>query len=54
MRTKIPPIIVAIVVKFADRLSNLVRMVDWPGDWQEDYLKQSCFWPTEAENQRHE
>lgn len=37
----------AIVVKFADRLSNLVRMVDWPGDWQEDYLRQSCFWPTE-------
>ena len=37
----------AIVVKFADRLSNLVRMVDWPGDWQQDYLRQSCFWPTE-------
>lgn len=37
----------AIVVKFADRLSNLVRMVDWPGDWQQGYLKNSCFWPTE-------
>jgi GTP pyrophosphokinase len=37
----------AIVVKFADRLSNLVRMVDWPGDWQEDYLKNSVFWLTE-------
>jgi len=37
----------AIVVKFADRLSNLVRMVDWPGDWQEDYLKNSVFWPIE-------
>jgi len=37
----------AIVVKFADRLSNLVRMVDWPGDWQEGYLKNSVFWPTE-------
>jgi len=37
----------AIVVKFADRLSNLVRMVDWPGDWQEDYLRNSCFWPIE-------
>lgn len=36
----------AIVVKFADRLSNLVRMVDWPGDWQEGYLKNSVFWPT--------
>ena len=37
----------AIVVKFADRLSNLVRMVDWPGDWQEGYLKNSVFWPSE-------
>lgn len=37
----------AVVIKFADRLSNLVRMVDWPGDWQVDYLQQSCFWPTE-------
>jgi len=37
----------AVVVKFADRLSNLVRMVDWPGDWQEDYLKNSVFWPIE-------
>jgi len=37
----------AIVVKFADRLSNLSRMVDWPGDWQQDYLRQSVFWPTE-------
>lgn len=35
----------AVIVKFADRLSNLVRMVDWPGDWQQDYLKQSMFWP---------
>lgn len=40
----------AIVVKFADRLSNLVRMVDWPGDWQQDYLRESCFWPTEPKN----
>ena len=37
----------AVIVKFADRLSNLVRMVDWPGDWQQDYLRESCFWPTE-------
>ena len=36
----------AVVVKFADRLSNLVRMVDWPGDWQQDYLMSSVFWPT--------
>lgn len=41
----------AIVVKFADRLSNLVRMVDWPGDWQEDYLKKSVFWPTESKKE---
>lgn len=41
----------AIVVKYADRLSNLVRMVDWPGDWQEGYLKNSVFWPTEPKNQ---
>ena len=40
----------AIVVKYADRLSNLVRMVDWPGDWQEGYLKNSVFWPTEPKN----
>ena len=40
----------AIVVKFADRLSNLVRMVDWPGDWQEGYLENSVFWPTEPKN----
>ncbi|UCD43833.1 MAG: HD domain-containing protein [Candidatus Bathyarchaeota archaeon] len=37
----------AIMVKFADRLSNLTRMKDWPGDWQEDYLEQSKFWRTE-------
>ncbi|MBT3285017.1 HD domain-containing protein [Candidatus Bathyarchaeota archaeon] len=36
----------AIIVKFADRLSNLVRMVDWPGDWQQDYLSQCRFWET--------
>jgi (p)ppGpp synthase/HD superfamily hydrolase len=41
----------AIVVKYADRLSNLVRMVDWQGDWQEGYLKNSVFWPTEPKNQ---
>ena len=40
----------AVVVKFADRLSNLVRMVDWPGDWQQDYLRESCFWPTNPKN----
>ncbi len=44
----------AIVVKFADRLSNLVRMVDWPGDWQEGYLKNSVFWPTAPRNTNYE
>ncbi|MBM3292192.1 HD domain-containing protein [Candidatus Bathyarchaeota archaeon] len=36
----------AVMIKFADRLSNLSRMDDWPGDWQLDYLKKSCFWLT--------
>jgi len=35
----------AIMVKFADRLSNLSRMDDWPGDRQEEYLRMSSFWP---------
>ena len=34
----------AIIVKFADRLSNISRMDDWPGDWQLDYLNESRFW----------
>jgi (p)ppGpp synthase/HD superfamily hydrolase len=34
----------AIIVKFADRLSNISRMDDWPGDWQLDYLSESRFW----------
>ena len=36
----------AIIVKFADRLSNISRMDDWPGDWQLDYLNESQFWDT--------
>jgi GTP pyrophosphokinase len=42
----------AIMVKFDDRLSNLARMRDWPGDWQEDYLRQSCFWVSEPNTKR--
>ena len=42
----------AVLVKFADRLSNLSRMRDWPGDWQEDYLRQSCFWVSEPNTKR--
>jgi len=34
----------AIMVKFADRLSNLSRMDDWPGDRQLKYLEMSKFW----------
>jgi GTP pyrophosphokinase len=36
----------AIMVKFADRLSNLSRMDDWPGDRQLTYLEMSKFWST--------
>jgi hypothetical protein len=42
----------AVVVKFADRLSNLVRMVDWPGDWQLGYIENSRFWKTEPKKKR--
>jgi GTP pyrophosphokinase len=41
----------AIIVKFADRLSNLSRMGDWPGDWQQNYLEQSVFWLTKPREQ---
>jgi len=44
----------AIMVKFADRLSNLSRMKDWPGDWQEDYLEQSKFWRAEPSRKETE
>ena len=36
-----------VIIKFADRLSNLTRMDDWPGDRQQRYLEMSRFWPTE-------
>jgi GTP pyrophosphokinase len=35
----------ALLVKFADRLSNLSRMGDWPGDRQQMYMNMSRFWP---------
>ena len=35
----------AVLVKFADRLSNLSRMADWPGDRPQKYLEISKFWP---------
>jgi (p)ppGpp synthase/HD superfamily hydrolase len=34
----------AILIKFADRLSNLSRMESWPPDRQQQYLKKSKFW----------
>jgi GTP pyrophosphokinase len=37
----------AVIVKFADRLSNLSRMDDWPGDRQQRYLEMSGFWREE-------
>jgi (p)ppGpp synthase/HD superfamily hydrolase len=37
----------AVMVKFADRLSNLSRMDDWPGDRQQRYLEMSKFWKSE-------
>lgn len=36
----------AVMAKFADRLSNLSRMDDWPGDRQQEYLGMSRFWST--------
>lgn len=37
----------AILIKFADRLSNLSRMNSWPLDRQSHYLKKSKFWKSE-------
>lgn len=37
----------AILIKFADRLSNLSRMSSWPLDRQKQYLKKSKFWKSE-------
>lgn len=36
----------AILIKFADRLSNLSRMNSWDDDRQKQYLKKSKFWKT--------
>ena len=37
----------AILIKFADRLSNLFRMDNWDVGRQEHYLKRSKFWKSE-------
>ena len=38
----------AILIKFADRLSNLSRMEPWSEDRRNHYLKKSRFWETNA------
>jgi guanosine-3',5'-bis(diphosphate) 3'-pyrophosphohydrolase len=37
----------AVLVQFADRLSNMSRMKDWPGDVQQRFLEDSVFWRKE-------
>jgi len=37
----------AIMIKFADRLSNISRMDNWTKKRQEHYLKKSKFWRSE-------
>lgn len=37
----------AIMIKFADRLSNLSRMSSWPKKRREQYLRKSKFWASE-------
>jgi GTP pyrophosphokinase len=38
----------AIIVQFADRLSNMSRMREWPGDIQQQFLERSVFWRKES------
>jgi (p)ppGpp synthase/HD superfamily hydrolase len=38
----------AIMVKFADRLSNISRMKSWSEEHKELYLKHSIFWEDKA------
>jgi len=37
-----------IILKFADRLSNLSRMNCWPEKRKEQYLRKSKFWKSEV------
>lgn len=39
----------AILIKFADRLSNLSRMESWSEERQNQYLRKSKFWKSEKE-----
>ncbi len=36
-----------IMIQFADRLSNMARMREWPGDVQQWFLENSTFWKKE-------
>jgi guanosine-3',5'-bis(diphosphate) 3'-pyrophosphohydrolase len=36
----------AVMIQFADRLSNMTRMRDWPGDIQQQFLEGSVYWRT--------
>lgn len=40
-----------IVIKFADRLSNISRMESWDDKRQKHYLKKSKFWKTDIDNE---
>jgi len=42
----------AILIQFADRLSNMSRMSDWPGDIQQKFLEKSIFWEIEPQEGR--
>ncbi len=37
----------AVMIQFADRLSNMSRMNQWPGSVQQDFLDRSTFWKNE-------
>jgi GTP pyrophosphokinase len=37
----------AVMIQFADRLSNMSRMNQWPGSVQQDFLDRSTFWRKE-------
>ena len=37
----------AVMIQFADRLSNMSRMSQWPGSVQQDFLDRSTFWRNE-------
>lgn len=41
----------AILIKFADRASNIARMDAWPESRKEQYLNKSKFWRSEGPNE---